>query len=68
MFIYLNGKYLDKKKSYVSSQDRGFLLGDGLFETMLYKDKKLILYDLHIKRLNEFGFFPPSHGSIKESL
>ena len=53
MFIYLNGKYLDKKKSYISSQDRGFLLGDGLFETMLYKDKNLILYDLHIKRLNE---------------
>ena len=52
MFIYLNGKYLDKKKSYISSQDRGLLLGDGLFETMLYKDKKLILYDFHINRLN----------------
>jgi len=53
MFIYLNGKYLGKSKSYVSFNDRGLLLGDGLFETILYKDKKLILYDFHIKRLNE---------------
>ena len=53
MFIYLNGKYLGKNRSYVSSNDRGLLLGDGVFETMLYKNKELILYDLHIKRLNE---------------
>ena len=53
MFIYLNGKYLGKNRSYISSKDRGLLLGDGVFETMLYKDKALVLYDLHIKRLNE---------------
>ena len=53
MFIYLNGKYLGKNRSCISSKDRGLLLGDGVFETMLYKDKELILYDLHIKRLNE---------------
>ena len=53
MFIYLNGKYLGKNKSYISPKDRGLLLGDGVFETILYKDKKLVLYDLHIKRLNE---------------
>ena len=53
MFIYLNGKYLGKNRSYISSKDRGLLLGDGVFETMLYKEKALVLYDLHIKRLNE---------------
>ena len=53
MFIYLNGKYLGKNKSYISPKDRGLLLGDGVFETILYKDKKLVLYDLHIKRLND---------------
>jgi len=53
MFIYLNGKYLDEKRSYISSKDRGLLLGDGVFETMLYKNKELVLYDSHIKRLNK---------------
>lgn len=31
--------------------DRGLLLGDGLFETILAKDGKLILFEQHIERL-----------------
>jgi branched-chain amino acid aminotransferase len=53
MFIYLNGKYLSKDKSYISSKDRGLLLGDGLFETILYKNHELVLYNFHINRLNK---------------
>ncbi|MFZ5668431.1 MAG: aminotransferase class IV [Pseudomonadota bacterium] len=31
--------------------DRGLLLGDGLFETILVKDGRLVLFDAHIARL-----------------
>src|SRR5438552_1402422 len=32
--------------------DRGFLLGDGLFETVLFKDGEPVLWDAHVARLN----------------
>ena len=31
--------------------DRGLLLGDGLFETILAKDGTLVLFDEHIDRM-----------------
>ena len=31
--------------------DRGFLLGDGLFETVLFKDGRPVLWDEHVARL-----------------
>jgi len=31
--------------------DRGLLLGDGLFETILVRDGKAILFDEHVARL-----------------
>jgi len=31
--------------------DRGFLLGDGLFETVLFKDGEPVLWDAHVARL-----------------
>ena len=51
MIVYFNGKYIDENKVSLSIKDRGFLLGDGVFETILYKNKKLIFFDLHTKRL-----------------
>ena len=33
MVIFLNGKFLPEAEAAVSLNDRGFLLGDGLFET-----------------------------------
>ena len=49
MIVYFNGKYIDENKVSLSIKDRGFLLGDGVFETILYKNKKLIFFDLHTK-------------------
>ena len=36
---------------FISINDRGLNYGDGLFETMLYKDGKCQFWDLHISRL-----------------
>ena len=51
MIVYFNGRYIDENEVSLSIKDRGFLLGDGVFETILYKNKKLIFFDLHTKRL-----------------
>ena len=51
MIIYANGKYIPHKKLTFDLSDRGLLLGDGIFDTMLYQEK-LIYYNDHYKRLN----------------
>ena len=39
MIIYANGKYIPQKKLTFDISDRGLLLGDGIFDTMLYQEK-----------------------------
>ncbi len=46
MLVYLNGKFLSESEAKVPVSDRGFLLGDGLFETMR-------VYNGHVFKLNE---------------
>ncbi|MFL2559936.1 MAG: aminodeoxychorismate lyase [Gammaproteobacteria bacterium] len=40
-----------KPSSSISIFDRGFLYGDGVFETILVINKKLINFNLHVKRI-----------------
>jgi len=51
MIVYYNGKFIDERKVNFSIKDRGLLLGDGVFETILYNRNKLILFNLHFLRL-----------------
>lgn len=51
MIIYANGKYTSQKKLTFDISDRGLLLGDGVFDTMLYQNNELIYYNDHYKRL-----------------
>ncbi len=51
MMLWLNGKLINKDKAIISPSDRGFLLGDGLFETILVKNGKVEFLDAHLKRL-----------------
>lgn len=53
MIVFLNGKYIDENKSSISVRDRGILLGDGVFETILYKNSKIFFLDLHFIRLKK---------------
>ena len=48
---YINGKWENKINAKVSANDAGFLLGDGLFETIRFQNRKLFLIDKHLSRL-----------------
>lgn len=49
MLIWQDGDWL--KSETVSARDRGFLLGDGLFETMLAQEGRVRRLDRHWRRL-----------------
>ena len=49
--IFLNGKFLPDDRAMVSIFDRGFMYGDGLFETVRSYDGKIFALDLHLERL-----------------
>lgn len=51
MKIWLNGKLADARDARIDPSDRGFLLGDGLFETMLALHGHILFADEHMLRL-----------------
>ncbi len=50
-FINFNGKILENHTPVIEAGNRGLRYGDGLFETMKYKNGHLILVDEHLSRL-----------------
>ncbi len=51
MDVYLNGEYIDESNAKISIWDRGFLLGDGIFETVKVVDSKGEYLKEHFARL-----------------
>jgi aminodeoxychorismate lyase len=51
MVVFLNGNFLPEADAVVSINDRGFLLGDGLFETMRVARKRPFRLAQHLERL-----------------
>jgi len=51
MVVYINGAYLPRSRAKVSVFDRGFLLGDGIFETVRAYDGKVFRLEDHLDRL-----------------
>jgi len=51
VLVFLNGKFVAEKKAAVSVFDRGFLYGDGLFETIRIFNGRPFCWQLHWKRL-----------------
>jgi len=49
---WFNGRLLPLEKVRVSAMDRGFLYGDGLFETMRVQDGTVLFLDDHLRRLH----------------
>ena len=49
--VFLNGKFTPSRLAKVSVFDRGFLYGDGLFETMRAYNGKIFRLDAHLERL-----------------
>jgi branched-chain amino acid aminotransferase len=53
MIIYLNGRYVPEEQALVSIFDRGFLYGDGLFETLRVRKGRLFMWTKHRARLEQ---------------
>lgn len=51
--VYLNGDYLPLADAKISVMDRGFLLGDGVYEVISCYDGRLFRFEDHIRRLND---------------
>ncbi|HEX9046035.1 MAG TPA: aminotransferase class IV [Verrucomicrobiae bacterium] len=51
MVVFLNGKFLPEAEATVSLYDRGFLLGDGLFETVRVAGGRAFRLAQHLERL-----------------
>lgn len=49
--VYLNGNFCEEEKAFLPVCDRGFLYGDGIFETMRLYDGVPFLFEEHIQRL-----------------
>ncbi|MDD5680772.1 MAG: aminotransferase class IV [Candidatus Omnitrophica bacterium] len=52
MKVYVNGQMVDKDKAVISAFDRGFLYGDGVFETMRSYGGKIFRIKDHLNRLS----------------
>lgn len=52
MLVFLNGEFVDETEAKVSVMDRGFLYGDGMFETLRAYDGVPFRWDAHMRRLH----------------
>jgi orotate phosphoribosyltransferase len=50
-FIYKNEQILNHHEALISIDERGFLFGDGLFETCRFINKKIINFEAHLARI-----------------
>lgn len=61
--VYLNGNYLPETEASVSIFDRGFVMGDGVYEVTSVLNGQILEFDGHLARLtrslNELGMDNP---------
>lgn len=51
-FVHLHGRIVRESEARISPFDRGFLLGDGVFETVRAYDSRVLDLDAHLARLS----------------
>jgi branched-chain amino acid aminotransferase len=51
MVVFINGEFVSEDRALLSAFDRGFLLGDGLFETVLVQQRVPFRWAQHAERL-----------------
>lgn len=70
--VYVNGRLLPRDEARVSAVDRGFLYGDGLFETMRIGAGRALHLDEHLNRLASgvafLGIPCPPLGELREAV
>jgi len=52
-YVAINGRILPEEEACLSPLDRGFLYGDGLFETLRVVGKQVFFLDRHLARMRE---------------
>jgi len=52
VLVHLNGETLPADRARVSVFDRGFLMGDGIYEGLRAFDGRVVRMDLHVRRMN----------------
>jgi aminodeoxychorismate lyase len=57
MLVFLNGHFLPEAQAVVPVNDRGFLLGDGLFETMRVAGGRPFRFAQHLERMTRGADF-----------
>ena len=58
MSYFLNNRFLSNaSKEKISIDDRGFTLGDGVFETMMSWNGNILFYKEHFQRLKKSASF-----------
>lgn len=72
MKLWLNGVIAEMDATHIDPADRGFLLGDGLFETMLARNGKIPFFEEHLLRLMKgaelIGLaLPHTPGELKQA-
>lgn len=53
MIVYFNGDFVEKEDVCISPDDRGFLLGDGVYEVIRAEEGRLFQADAHFRRLRQ---------------
>lgn len=49
--VWLNESIITEEKAYIHIKDRGFLLGDGIFETCKVQNGQIKFFNEHYERL-----------------
>lgn len=52
VLVHLNGEILPADRARVGVFDRGFLMGDGIYEGLRAFDGRVVRMDLHVRRMN----------------
>ena len=57
MLVFLNGQFVPEAQAVVSVNDRGFMYGDGLFETLLVVNDRPFRLAQHLERMSRGADF-----------
>ena len=53
IFVSVDGQIMEESQARISPLDRGFLYGDGIFETIKVRDNKIDFLEEHLSRMME---------------
>ncbi len=66
--VYFDGRYVAKSEVHVSPDDRGFLLGDGIYEVAAAYDGRFVALDRHMDRLRRSLVEARIDGDVADPL